>query len=238
MPVKSYVRTSIGRTDLERQDLRNYEEKLNTANERRLWEHLGANKKAEELLRENSLLKENINQIMQRLKHLEKTNKMEIIEPKENEFYTDEEELERETDWIIKSSRKNKKRKANASPEISPQQGTSFAENSNINLNPIQTRKEEKKLEPPPINVLGIKEYRELHALTQEITKNFKVTTLNNNVMKINVSQDEEYRKLTRILTEKKIQWYSYENKNDRPLKVMARGLHPTCKPEEIIEDL
>lgn len=40
------------------------------------------------------------------------------------EYHTDEEELARETDWIVQKSRKNKnkKRKAASSPETSPQQ--------------------------------------------------------------------------------------------------------------------
>lgn len=39
---------------------------------------------------------------MQRLEYLEKTKKEENTEQNKNEFHTDEEELGKETDWIIK----------------------------------------------------------------------------------------------------------------------------------------
>jgi hypothetical protein len=35
-----------------------------------------------------------------------------------------------------------------------------------------------------------------------------------------------------------KHQWYTYENKHERPIKVMARGLHPTCVCKDILEGL
>lgn len=169
---------------------------FNTDNERVLWENLQvANKKAKELLKENSLLKENINRIMQRLKQLEKDNKTKTVEQREKEYYIDEEELERETDWIIKSNRKNKKRKANSSPEVFPEQETTSPRHSNTNTNPIldqkRHKKEKKNLPLSAINIIGVKQYQDQHALIQEITTNFKVITLNNNVIKINVSLDE-----------------------------------------------
>lgn len=72
---------------------------FNTDYERTLWENLQvANKKVKELLKENSLLKENINHIMQRLEQLEMDNKTKTVEQREKEYYTDEKELERETD--------------------------------------------------------------------------------------------------------------------------------------------
>lgn len=169
---------------------------FNTDNERVLWENLQvANKKAEELLKENSLLKENINRIMQRLKKLEKDNKTKTVEQREKEYYTDEEELEREMDWIIKSNRKNKKRKVNSSPETFPEQKTTSPRNSNTNTNPILDQKwhekEKKNLPLSAINIIGVKQYQDQHALIQEITTNFKVIILNNNVIKINVFLDE-----------------------------------------------
>lgn len=33
-------------------------------------------------------------------------------------------------------------------------------------------------------------------------------------------------------------QWYTYENKTERPIKVIARGLHASCTKEDIVEDL
>lgn len=66
----------------------------------------------------------------------------------------------------------------------------------------------------------------------------YKITALNNNVWKINTSNPNAYRNLSMKLNMEKYQWYTYENKNDRPIKVMARGLHPTCEINSIMEDL
>jgi hypothetical protein len=32
--------------------------------------------------------------------------------------------------------------------------------------------------------------------------------------------------------------WYSCENKNTRPIRVMAKGIHPSCDPMGIIADV
>ncbi|KAF5286247.1 hypothetical protein FQA39_LY16344 [Lamprigera yunnana] len=71
------------------------------------------------------------------------------------EYHTDEEELSRETDWIVWESRKskNKKRKAVSSPETSPQQQPSTSKQSD-------NKSEEKKTPlPPPVNVVNIAKY-------------------------------------------------------------------------------
>lgn len=105
--VKERTVTNLEKTDLERQ-APIHEGKFNSVNEKRLWKNLQqAINKIRDLLKENSELKENINQIMQRLKYIEETN---ITESEGREYFTDEEELERETDWILKSRRKSKKK--------------------------------------------------------------------------------------------------------------------------------
>ena len=44
------------------------------------------------------------------------------------------------------------------------------------------------------------------------------------------------YRQLTTLLKKKNINWYSFENKQTRPIKVMVRKLHPSCPPEKVVE--
>lgn len=68
----------------------------------------------------------------------------------EQQYFTDEEELERETEWVLKKKRPSKKRKAETSPEIMQ---TSNVETSNHN--------EKKKVRPKerpslPINIISI----------------------------------------------------------------------------------
>lgn len=96
-----------------------------------------------------------------------------------------------------------------------------------------------KEQQPPPINVTGITEYARLKLLLEAVMdKEYKVTALNNNVWKINTPDSETYRALVTKLNTDKIQWFTYENKNERPIRVMVRGLHSTCPKEDVIEDL
>lgn len=67
----------------------------------------------------------------------------------------------------------------------------------------------------------------------------FKVTSLNNNIWKIyNVSDPESYRAVSHKLNTEKIEWYTYENKSERPHRVVARGLHSSCRKDDVVQDL
>ena len=61
---------------------------------------------------------------------------------------------------------------------------------------------------------------------------------MNNNQLKINVNSETEYCKLTKTMNKAKQQWYSYENKQDKPMRIMVRDMHPTCDTEEIKAEL
>lgn len=56
--------------------------------------------------------------------------------------------------------------------------------------------------------------------------------------IKINVEKSEEYRDITRMLNEKETEQYSFEDKQNRPLKVIVKRLYPTCKATSTVEDL
>lgn len=60
---------------------------------------------------------------------------------------------------------------------------------------------------------------------------------LNNEQVKVNVEDSDEYRKLTKFLNGTYL-LHTYENKQTRPIKVVAKKLHHICKPERIIENL
>ena len=95
----------------------------------------------------------------------------------------------------ILQKRNPKKRKAASSPDISPQK---VEDTSKKNKNNSKST-----LRPPP----------------------FTVKILNNNIYKINVINQEDYRSVTSILNAKNIAWYSYENKQRRPIKVVVKNL-------------
>jgi hypothetical protein len=152
------------------------------------------------------------------------------------EYHTDEEKPVKETKWIRNkwASRVEKKRKAECSPEIEKTDDT-------LPVKKVELKKfgGAKEKQPPPINIVGIKDYASIRALLN--TNNDRITklaSLNNDVWKINTQDSDTYRSLATKLNEKGYQWYTYEEKKDRPIKVMARGLHTTCIKEEILEEL
>src|SRR5215469_10577813 len=134
------------------------------------------------------------------------------------EYFTDEEELAEETEWI-RVKNKNKKRKMTTSPTPHQQQ-------RGITEPP---RPKDKKIPaPPPIMVDGIKVYDEFY---DKLTEHVPASKLHTNLMKggsikVNVTDGEVYRMVTNILVEGKYAWHSYENKHTRPLRVMAKNLH------------
>ena len=68
-----------------------------------------------------------------------------------------------------------------------------------------------------------INDYEKLHNfLIKENVGQFQMKVLSKTTMKINVTHKDEYRKLTKALNEQTDkQWYSYENKQKRPIRVL-----------------
>lgn len=81
-------------------------------------------------------------------------------------------------------------------------------------------------------------DYNDIKNLLTQKNIKFEVKLLNNKQLKINVYSEDDYRMLTRSLNDAKLEWHSYENKAVRPSKVIVRGLHPTCDPNEIVLEL
>lgn len=83
----------------------------------------------------------------------------------------------------------------------------------------------------------SISDFSRIQLLEPLSETTYKITILNNDVWKINVPDLDSYRMLAHKLNTEKVQWYTYENKNERPIRVVARGLHITCAKEDLIED-
>lgn len=143
----------------------------------------------------------------------------------------------------------NNKRKADSSPEAfssSTKNKTSSSTTSNqasisTVVLPKKSHEENKSapfkknklatpFPPPPIKIVGIEEYGKIKEIMKNYATNFKIASsiasLSNNVWKINMLDIDSYRRLSEELNTKGYQWFSYENKNERPIKVMVRGLH------------
>lgn len=114
------------------------------------------------------------------------------------DYWTDEEKLIKETEWITKG-RKNKKRKMATSPEISPQ-----SQHQPGKLSPEKAiqNSQRRSIRPPPIIISQVKNYDTLYNDLKEKEITFKAFLLNNEQVKINVENTNEYRKLTKILND------------------------------------
>lgn len=160
-------------------------------------------------------------------KEIEELKKIiETLQPRRSysPMNSDEEEeiVNRETAWLLP---KNKKRKASSSPP----------KEEKIEKNSKEAPKEQK---PPPIVVSNMENYVAIRQNLQSKTLKFNAKMMNNNQLKINVETANDYRNVTKTLTEMQQEWHTYENKQDRPIRVMVRNLHPSCCVQEIIDEL
>lgn len=84
----------------------------------------------------------------------------------------------------------------------------------------------------------NISDFNKVHEVIKPQDIKYEIKVLNNQQLSIKVKSDDDYRNLTKAINKANFEWHSYENKATRPCKVIARGLHPTCKPEDIVDDL
>ena len=147
-------------------------------------------------------------------------------------YETDDEELAKETNWILQK-RNSKKRKAVSSPEL-PSPSPKLVSTSDKAQ--VETKH---KLRTPPIMISDISDYKSFYELIQKVVKsNFIIKLLNNEVYKINVFDSDEYRAVTKLLNAEKMNWYSFENKQTRPIKVVIKNLHHSWSSRDIVENL
>lgn len=128
-------------------------------------------------------------------------------------YETDEETLENETGWTTQKKKKTRK--------------------TNFNKNEV-TKK------PPPIKV-ETEDVKTLSTLAKQSVgeaDNFSIKPINEKVVKINFENSDGYRKMISSLKANKVSFHTYENKQTRPIRVMAKGLHHQWTESEILEEL
>lgn len=153
-----------------------------------------------------------------------------VTKNSEQEYETDEEQLEWDVGWAEVEGKKNKKRKMRTSP-VKP---TSQAKQQETQIRTQQ----EKKGKPPPIIINNVNKYEDLYAFIEENRIKAKITVIGKEDIKVNVENEEQYRTLTKALNKGDSTWYTYKNKATRPIKVMAKGIHPSCDPQKIVVDI
>ena len=138
------------------------------------------------------------------------------------EYHTDEEELARETEWILN---KHKRKTPSFKKVVLPDTETA----------PNPENRKQKDLKPPPIIVDGIVTYEKLYEpLAKAIENRFQVKLINESRAKINCVDADSYRAAVGVLNANSLSYHSYENKQTRPIRVMAKNLHHTCSSESI----
>jgi len=148
------------------------------------------------------------------------------------EYHTDEEELAKETEWILQRKGNAKKRKMDTppTPSTQPIQEQQLQQPSSETTNPIK---------PPPIIIYQVRDYDTIfNYLNTKLVHNYKITLQNNGDLKLNVDTADHYRTASKMLTEAQFRWFTYENKQTRPIRVVVKKLHSTCSPEQIVQEL
>lgn len=140
----------------------------------------------------------------------------------EYEYCTDEDELAKETEWI----RVKNRTRTYGSSKPNKSVGTENNDEKK-NINQLNTK-------PPPIIVDNVESYETLYHSLNAIENKFNVKFINDTRAKINCADADSYRKAVDILKTNELGYHSYENKQTRPIRVMAKNLHHTCTTENI----
>ncbi len=187
------------------------------------------------LLEQKHALCEQLNEknssLEKKLEILEKSLKDKMANNKTEDYWTDDEQLSNETEWIrVKNSKKRRITKSATPPT---------PENLRVK-NPKDDKLPKKEPPPPPIIISSVNNFDVLHAdLLKAVKKeDFKLKVLKNNGAKLNPTSAAAHRLITAELNNSNLAWHSFENKQSRPFRVMVKGLHHTLKPADIVENL
>lgn len=90
----------------------------------------------------------------------------------------------------------------------------------------------------PPIFLVGPLNHKEVVIdIKATVTGEFN-TTYNNNKLRINVTNENDYRQLVKHYTNNKIEHYTYRDPNNKPLSVVIKNVPPSRTENEIVEAL
>lgn len=188
---------------------------------------------------EKNELKDKINELVKnldwerqnRIRMEKEYSSLKVTKQNENKktitcYSTDEEDVERETSWVKHS----KKRKKYTGHSISA--GASVSNQKKSQLKDFEIKK------PPPIYVED-KDLQKVSALVNEATGNkFTTKSLGDGKIKVNAEDVKGYTETVKCLADNSCSFYTYENKQTRPIRVMAMGLDHSWDPEDIRQDL
>jgi hypothetical protein len=88
--------------------------------------------------------------------------------------------------------------------------------------------------------ITGVENHANLTSIIKQAIgdKNYQTKLMNNGITKVNVSSDCAHKILTNSLETNHIPWFSYENKQNRDIKIMIKNLHHSYQPMNILRSL
>jgi hypothetical protein len=88
--------------------------------------------------------------------------------------------------------------------------------------------------------ITGVENHENLTSIIKQAigNENYQIKLMSNGITKANVSSDYAHRILTNSLKANHIPWISYENKQNRNIKVMIKNLHRSYQPMNILRTL
>lgn len=92
---------------------------------------------------------------------------------------------------------------------------------------------------PPPLFIHGVEDYNSLRTeLEKSIEKRYTAKVLPKLIVKVQTENKEDYKLVIGLLNDKKTEYHSYQLKDEKPFKVVLKGIHHNMDHKEIIQAL
>ncbi|KAM8701997.1 hypothetical protein ACLKA7_005518 [Drosophila subpalustris] len=91
---------------------------------------------------------------------------------------------------------------------------------------------------PPPFIIAGLTGLREITALVKTVTNNFKIKNIGSSSARLTVEDGKTYREVQNLLQDNEIPYNSWQPKEERSFRVVARGLHSDTDKQDISDYL
>ena len=147
----------------------------------------------------------------------------------ERAYNTNEEMLAEETrefENIIQRGHSNKRKKYNTPPQ------------KNHSGTTVVSEPQKKDPKPPPIFIEKVASFPALKSMIEGQDASATFTTMANNLVKINTSTPDGFCAVTKCFVDNKVPHYTYQSKQDRPIRVMIKGIHKSWSTDEVLADL
>jgi len=102
----------------------------------------------------------------------------------------------------------------------------------------IQSQTNDSAPKIPPLFIANITKFSQFRLELSEVIKKDFTATSKNDKIKINVETVNDFRTLTKLLDDKKYEYYTYRLKNEKDISAIIRNLPTSITEFEVIEEL